>query len=335
MSVPIQHNSYDTQIDALVDAHVRALTFGASGLGHSAGTVPDPGAVAGTVKFLREDGTWQTPAGGGTVTAVTASVPVASSGGATPNITITDFVGSGVGHARGTVPDPGAAAGTTKFLREDGSWQVPAGGGTVTAVTASSPLASSGGATPNLTIALAKADGATLGAAAFATNDFNDNGSGIISIDYTNGQAADSTHKGFLTSTDWSTFNGKQAALGFTPVNKAGDTNIGSLNINGAGSGGGEWFSIQGDGSNNMFAVIDTGAATKVMIDNLGAFWADSVYTQFLDAGTANGPIQGGFIQLGPGIDQGGTPAQNITYDGYLNFFNHLSASICVPYFFS
>lgn len=32
---------------------------------------------------------------------------------------------SGSSHASGLVPDPGSTAGTTKFLREDGTWQVP------------------------------------------------------------------------------------------------------------------------------------------------------------------------------------------------------------------
>ena len=32
--------------------------FGASGGGHAVGAVPDPGATAGTTRFLREDGTW-------------------------------------------------------------------------------------------------------------------------------------------------------------------------------------------------------------------------------------------------------------------------------------
>lgn len=41
----------------------------------------------------------------------------------------TVFGGSGASHAQGLVPDPGATAGTSKFLREDGSFQVPAGGG--------------------------------------------------------------------------------------------------------------------------------------------------------------------------------------------------------------
>lgn len=35
--------------------------MGASGSSHSKGLVPDPGATQGTTKFLREDGTWQTP----------------------------------------------------------------------------------------------------------------------------------------------------------------------------------------------------------------------------------------------------------------------------------
>jgi hypothetical protein len=47
----------------------------------------------------------------------------------------------------------------------------------------------------------------------FNTSDF-DLASNLISIDYTNGQAASSSNKGFLTSTDWSTFNGKAPATG-------------------------------------------------------------------------------------------------------------------------
>ncbi len=42
--------------------------FGASGTTHAVGAVPDPGATAGTTRFLREDGTWMTAGGSGTVT---------------------------------------------------------------------------------------------------------------------------------------------------------------------------------------------------------------------------------------------------------------------------
>ncbi|MDE2105774.1 MAG: hypothetical protein KGL39_51595 [Patescibacteria group bacterium] len=37
------------------------LVMGASGPGHAAGDAPDPGAVAGTTRFLREDATWVAP----------------------------------------------------------------------------------------------------------------------------------------------------------------------------------------------------------------------------------------------------------------------------------
>jgi len=50
--------------------------------------------------------------------------------------------------------------------------------------------------------------------------------------------AASTTINGYLTSVDWNTFNGKQAALGFTPVNKAGDTGIGDLGMAKAGFNG-------------------------------------------------------------------------------------------------
>lgn len=47
------------------------------------------------------------------------------------------FVASGASHAVGAVPDPGASAGTTKFLREDATFAVPPG------TAAASPLAAS------------------------------------------------------------------------------------------------------------------------------------------------------------------------------------------------
>lgn len=39
------------------------------------------------------------------------------------------FGASGAGHTRGAVPDPGATAGATRYLREDGTWSVPGGSG--------------------------------------------------------------------------------------------------------------------------------------------------------------------------------------------------------------
>lgn len=48
--------------------------------------------------------------------------------GATKTLATTDVFGaSGTNHAAGLVPDPGATAGSTNFLREDGTWAPPAG----------------------------------------------------------------------------------------------------------------------------------------------------------------------------------------------------------------
>ena len=46
-------------------AAARLPVMGASGASHAAGAVPDPGATAGTTKYLREDGTWVAPPSGG------------------------------------------------------------------------------------------------------------------------------------------------------------------------------------------------------------------------------------------------------------------------------
>jgi lysophospholipase L1-like esterase len=56
--------------------------FGASGATHAAGAVPDPGATAGTTRYLREDGSWSTPTGSGTSgsSAASATVPSLTSG---------------------------------------------------------------------------------------------------------------------------------------------------------------------------------------------------------------------------------------------------------------
>ncbi len=58
--------------------------------------------------------------------------------------------------------------------------------------------------------------------------------SGAISLNYDGDQAASSTLTGFLTSTDWNTFNGKQDALGFTPenvANKSTSTTLGTSDV--------------------------------------------------------------------------------------------------------
>jgi hypothetical protein len=97
--------------------------FGASGPSHSRGLAPDPGPIAGTTRFLREDGSWIAQIG-------------------------SPFTGSGPSHAAGSVPDPGAVAGRARYLREDGTWSRPsavimssAGSGLANATVKSAALA--------------------------------------------------------------------------------------------------------------------------------------------------------------------------------------------------
>jgi len=94
--------------------------------------------------------------------------------------------------------------------------------GTVTSVTATAPITSSGGATPVIAIsaASASANGYLL---ATDWSTFNNKQAAL--------PAATSTVSGYLTSTDWSTFNNKQAALGFTPAPIASPTFTGTVTI--------------------------------------------------------------------------------------------------------
>lgn len=60
--------------------------------------------------------------------------------GILPGPSVGVFVASGASHAMGAVPDPGSTAGTTRFLREDASWQAPAAGTSGTQCTAATPV---------------------------------------------------------------------------------------------------------------------------------------------------------------------------------------------------
>lgn len=173
------------------------------------GYVPDTRTITinGTTYDLSADRTWSV----GTVTSVSGTAPVVSSGGTTPAISMAK-----------------ADASTDGYLsKTDWSTFNSKGTGTVTSVSGTSPIASSGGTTPAISIANAKADGSTKGAAAFNSSDFDDNGSGVISFDYTNAQKASGSQNGILTSADWTTFNNKgsvNSVSGTSPISSSGGT---------------------------------------------------------------------------------------------------------------
>ncbi len=101
--------------------------------------------------------------GGGTVTAVTATAPLASSGGATPNLSITGTPAGGVAYATGTTLAY-TTAGTAGQALVSGGAGAPTWATLVASVAATAPLSSTGGASPTLSIT-----GSPAGAVAYAT----------------------------------------------------------------------------------------------------------------------------------------------------------------------
>jgi hypothetical protein len=95
-----------------------------SGASHAAGIVPDPGATAGTTRFLREDGTWVAPAGGGGLTNFTESVSTASPNTAAPVVSLkatnaastvdVAIVPKGTGSIAGAIADSAATGGNKR-----------------------------------------------------------------------------------------------------------------------------------------------------------------------------------------------------------------------------
>ncbi len=63
----------------------------------------------------------------GVATSTTNGIPKAGASGKLDVGWLPVFLASGTSHAAGAVPDPGASAGTMRFLREDASFAVPAG----------------------------------------------------------------------------------------------------------------------------------------------------------------------------------------------------------------
>ena len=98
----------------------------------------------------------------GNVSGTTAIPTAVNSASLTPLVNI--MGASGASHAAGLAPDPGATAGTTHYLREDGTWQVPSGSGgsgTVTSVATDSSL-TGGPITTSGTLGIASSAAKTL-----------------------------------------------------------------------------------------------------------------------------------------------------------------------------
>jgi hypothetical protein len=184
------------------------------------------------------------PPAQGTVTAVTATAPVVSSGGTAPDISMPAATASVSGYLTSTdwntFNNKAPATSGTSILYGNGSGgfsnvtigsgvsfaggtlSATGSGGTVTSVTGTAPIASSGGATP--AISISQASTSTNGYLSSTDwNTFNNKGSGTVTsvtgtapVVSSGGAtpaismaAANGTTNGYLTSTDWTTFNNK------------------------------------------------------------------------------------------------------------------------------
>jgi len=104
-------NATGTEVTALLDA----FTSGAKGLA--------PASGGGTANFLRADGTWSAPGGGGAtnLTYTAATRVIASDTGTDATLPLMSSGDAGL--------VPASGGGTSNFLRADGTFAAPGGGG--------------------------------------------------------------------------------------------------------------------------------------------------------------------------------------------------------------
>ena len=203
--------------------------------------------------------------GSGTVTNVSGTAPVVSSGGATPAISMAAATGSVNGYLTSTD--------WTTFNSK--------GSGTVTSVSGTAPVVSSGGATP--AISMAAATGSVNGyLTSVDWTTFNNKGSGTVtSVSGTapvvssggatpaiSMAAATTSVSGYLTSTDWTTFNNKgsgtvTSVTGTAPVVSSGGATPAISMAAATGSVNGyltsvDWTTFNNKGSGTVTSVSGT-----------------------------------------------------------------------------
>lgn len=205
---------------------------------------------------------------------------------------LTSVVATGgvtINTSAGSLDSPGQNAVMVLSKRATDEWYLwngsaAGGSGSVTSIATTSPI-TGGTITTTGTIGInnAAADGSTKGAASFTANDF-DASSGNIGIDYTNGQAASGSVKGFLSSSDWTAFNNTWRLSGTSTL-----TGTAAIASNTADqlSFGGAWTAS----ANNQFHANFGGTFTArgTTTDNLYGY----KFTPSLVAGAANQVLTG------------------------------------------
>jgi hypothetical protein len=166
---------------------------------------------------------------------------------------------------------------TLTDINGNSEWQAPVGIFSISGVT---PISSSTvGNNSVISIPHSKADGSTKGAAAFNSSDFNDNGNGLISIDYVNGQSASASTKGFVTSTNWTSFNNKQNTVTLTTTGSTGvatfNPTTGALNVPtyGGSTGSGLGYTLLFGFSSTQNVISTAFPETYVFGPNVDGEW--------------------------------------------------------------
>ena len=201
----------------------------------TSGLVPQP--LASTLdynKFLKGDGTWATPAGAGTLTGITAALPITvdlSTDPAVPALDINTFAAAASGSVaglKGIVPAPQIGDYQTgKFLKVDTTWAIPD-----TYI----------GAVQNTSVGI---PGYVPSASVIQNDHFlRGDSTWVIPTDTNTLYTADSTTL-TLNTTQFSITTGSSSdlTLGVTPTQLAGAPGTGSLNqvLKSDGSGGFAW----------------------------------------------------------------------------------------------
>lgn len=162
---------------------------------------------------------------------------------------------------------PSVSPTDTIIVFQSGAWVKTKAQSMSSSVTYVTPLSIS---SSTVTIANSAADGSTKGAASFTAADF-DASTGNISIDYTNGQAASTSTKGFLTSADWNTFNGKESALTFS-TGLTRSVNTITSNLSTGVSGGQTAIGGTASGDNLTLSSTSNGTKGKVIFGSTSAY---------------------------------------------------------------